>query len=311
MATVVLTAVLGPAGLGLSVAAAGVAAAATGAALVTGLSGGNLGQILKAGAIAGVTAFAFAGLNSVDPVQAFSSPNFNPVGYAENVAGGALVGCASSAASGGSCGSGAAAGAVSAGFAPLTATLFPNASGDLGQRIGGTFVQATAGGLASVAGGGKFANGAVTGAFQYLVTIGPLTNQSGDRSSGSGDWKDAIDGPNPNYPPPPTKSGGWPNSQIPDGDWTWSDDPNNSRGGTYRNGSYSASWDDPDTHWDIDDGQGNRQRYNRFGAPISADEAHGGYSGPLRIPFSPRVGPFIFMINPCAISTMCMDPNKT
>jgi hypothetical protein len=109
----------------------------------------------------------------VDPVQAFGA-NFNPAAYAENVAGSALVGCASAAASGGSCGSGAAAAAVSAGFAPVTGSLFPNASGDLGQRIGGTIVQATAGGLASVAGGGKFSNGAATSAFQYLVALGPM-----------------------------------------------------------------------------------------------------------------------------------------
>jgi hypothetical protein len=127
----------------------------------------------------------------VDPVQAFSSPNFNPVGYAENVAGSALVGCASPAASGGSCGSGAAAGAVSAGFAPLTATLFPNASGNLGERIGGTFVQATAGGLASVAGGGKFANGAVTGAFGYLVSFGS-TAGGGDPRNANACLEDAC-----------------------------------------------------------------------------------------------------------------------
>lgn len=39
---------------------------------------------------------------------------------------------------------------------------------DLGQRVGGTIVTATAGGLGAVAGGGKFADGAVTGAFGYL-----------------------------------------------------------------------------------------------------------------------------------------------
>src|SRR5262249_9633850 len=36
------------------------------------------------------------------------------------------------------------------------------------------------GGLASVAGGGKFADGAVTGAFQYLVTTGGASLQSVD-----------------------------------------------------------------------------------------------------------------------------------
>ncbi|MDR3564806.1 MAG: hypothetical protein P4N59_25705, partial [Negativicutes bacterium] len=80
----------------------------------------------------------------------------------------ALVGCGSSVASGGSCGSGALSGGVGAALSPITQSMFPNARTDFGQRIGGTIIEATAGGLASVAGGGKFANGAVTGAFGYL-----------------------------------------------------------------------------------------------------------------------------------------------
>ena len=139
--------------------------------------GYNPAYELRAGAIAGATAFAFAGLDSVAPVQAFGAI-FNPVAYVENVAGSALVGCASSVASGGSCGSGAAASAVSAGLAPLTNSLFPNARNSIGERIGGTIVQATVGGLASVAGGGRFANGAVTSGFQYLVALGSV---GGDR----------------------------------------------------------------------------------------------------------------------------------
>jgi RHS repeat-associated protein len=152
-----------------------VLAAAAGAAIVTGLSGGNLAQMIRAGTIAAITAGAFQGLNLVAPAQALGS-NFNPILYAENVAGSALIGCASSAASGGSCASGAAAGAVSAGLAPVTNSVFKNAKYDIGERIGGTIVQATAGGLASVAGGGKFANGAVTAAFQYNVALGPVND---------------------------------------------------------------------------------------------------------------------------------------
>jgi RHS repeat-associated protein len=157
-----------------------VLAAAASSAITTGLSGGNFGQILKAGAIAGATAFAFGGLNVLAPVQAFGA-TFDPVAYAENVAGSALVGCASYAASGGSCGSGAAAAAVTAGLAPVTNGLFPDAPSNLGQRFGGTIVQATAGGLASVAGGGKFANGAATGAFAYNVALGPVSGTTDSR----------------------------------------------------------------------------------------------------------------------------------
>ena len=145
----------------------GVLAAAASAAIVTGLSGGNLGQALRAGLIAGATALAF---NAVGDFTGHT-PTFGTPAYAENVAGHALVGCASSAASGGSCESGALSGAVGSALSPVTNSLFPDARTDLGQRIGGTIMEATAGGLASVAGGGKFANGAVTGAFGYLFNF--------------------------------------------------------------------------------------------------------------------------------------------
>jgi hypothetical protein len=48
--------------------------------------------------------------------------------------------------------------------------LFPEAKTDFGQYMGATLARATIGGVASVAGGGKFANGALTRAYQYLAT---------------------------------------------------------------------------------------------------------------------------------------------
>ena len=156
-----LTFALGATGIGL------VVAAAAGAAITTGLSGGNLGQVLRAGLIAGATAFAFFEVGEFTG----HTPGFGTPAYAANVAGHALVGCASSATSGGSCEAGALSGAVGSALSPLVSGpsgLFPDAKTDLSQRIGGTIIEATAGGLASVAGGGKFANGAVTGAFGYL-----------------------------------------------------------------------------------------------------------------------------------------------
>jgi RHS repeat-associated protein len=140
--------------------------AAASAAITTGLSGGNFSQILKASAIAGATVFASGFLGGGIPAQA-------------------AIGCVSSVASGGSCGSGAASGAVSAGLSPITQGLFPNAANDPGELIAGTIIQATAGGLASVAGGGKFANGAATGAFGYLVALGPVNSQANSSSSGN------------------------------------------------------------------------------------------------------------------------------
>ena len=76
-----------------------------------------------------------------------------------NVGGHALVGCGASVASGGSCQSGALAGAVGSAAGPALTDL------NFGARLVATSVL---GGVASVAGGGKFANGAVTGAFGYL-----------------------------------------------------------------------------------------------------------------------------------------------
>src|SRR5207244_3319140 len=78
------------------------------------------------------------------------------------------------AASGGSCRSGALAGAAGAAATPLVNQVFPNARTNLGERIGGTAATAFVGGLASVAGGGKFENGAITSAFGYMFNqMGP------------------------------------------------------------------------------------------------------------------------------------------
>ena len=163
--TILLNAVLP--GLGFVAGSLGLAAAAAagGAAIATGLSGGNLGQILRAGATAaaffgvGEVTNGFAGANP-DPITgAHGIPTFGSDAYAVNVAGHALVGCASSAASGGSCGSGALSGGLGAAAGPALTNL------DFGGRL---VVSATLGGVGSVAGGGKFANGAVTGAFGYL-----------------------------------------------------------------------------------------------------------------------------------------------
>lgn len=72
-----------------------------------------------------------------------------------------------SVASGGSCGSGAAA-APSVGGNPLVNAAFPDAHTDAGDLFGGTAAHAAIGGLAGVAGGGKSENGAATAAYGYL-----------------------------------------------------------------------------------------------------------------------------------------------
>jgi hypothetical protein len=143
------------------------ASAAGGAIIATGLSGGNLSQTLKAGLIAGVTAFAFYEVGDLT----VHTPSFGSPAYAANVAGHAAVGCASSVASGGECGSGALSGVVGSALSPLTSQLFQNPQGNLSDGIGGTIVSSVVGGLASEAGDGKFANGAITGAFGYLFNV--------------------------------------------------------------------------------------------------------------------------------------------
>jgi RHS repeat-associated protein len=93
---------------------------------------------------------------------------------------------------------------------------------------------------------------------------------------------------NGNTPPPPP-------DVPPNGEWSWSPNPQNGRGGTWmdeprqedgRTVRRSASWEagtraNPGGHWDVDQGTGTRLRYSRFGAPLTANEAHG-YRGPIQ-----------------------------
>jgi len=157
--TVILTAALGPAGAGLSLEATAVIAAAAGAAIVTGLSGGRIGDIIRASAIAGATALAFYGVGQITQPAAGATIAEQQFDSVANIAGHAGVGCLSALASGGACGPGALSAGAGSAVSPvaLQAGLF-----------GGTAISGIAGGLASLAVGGKFADGAVTAAFGYL-----------------------------------------------------------------------------------------------------------------------------------------------
>jgi hypothetical protein len=153
-----------------------IIAAAAGAAIITGLSGGNLGQMIRAGVIAGITAAAFWGAGELTgnfPGTLTAAGGHGPLeigsqAHLFNIASHAAVGCLSSAASGGSCKSGALSGAAGAAATPLVYTAFPNPKDNVGDFVGGTAASGVVGGLASVAGGGKFENGAVTAAFGYM-----------------------------------------------------------------------------------------------------------------------------------------------
>jgi RHS repeat-associated protein len=93
----------------------------TSTTLVAGITSGDLGYALQSGFIAGATAIAFnvvGGLTNVVAGESFFAPHiplqFGTPAYAFNIAGHALVGCASAAASGGKCGGGALSAGVSA-----------------------------------------------------------------------------------------------------------------------------------------------------------------------------------------------------
>jgi RHS repeat-associated protein len=127
--------------------------------IVAGVSTGNLGQALRAGA---VTLISSIGMYAVGDITGHAPGFADTAKYAGNVAGHALVGCVSAVGSGSTCQSGALAGAVTAAAGPII-----NHSG----FVAGLAANSVLGGLAAVAGGGKFANGAVTAAFGYLFNF--------------------------------------------------------------------------------------------------------------------------------------------
>jgi RHS repeat-associated protein len=135
------------------------ACAAGGTAAWATFAGASDSQAFKSGLIAGVTAVA---MNAVGSATTTNGVVTNVPG---NIAGHALVGCASSAAGGGSCRSGALSGAF--GAALSNSELYNSGSG-LSDRVIATIQHSVAGGIGSVLGGGKFENGAITGAFGYL-----------------------------------------------------------------------------------------------------------------------------------------------
>jgi RHS repeat-associated protein len=149
---------------------AGLAAvcATAASAFVAGVRSGSLGQALRAGLIAAASAAAFHFVGDVTLGSDHSISGFLEPDHLANIAGHAAVGCAMAMASGGKCGPGALAAGVGSLATPLVGKAFPNPKNDMGDLIGGTAATGVVSGVASVAGGGKFANGAITGAFGYL-----------------------------------------------------------------------------------------------------------------------------------------------
>ena len=171
---VAAAAMCGPAALVCAVTAAFITTTA-----VAGVETGKLGLGLRAGLIAAATAAAFVEVGNLTdviqntPVGSHTPPNLSTdlgvQAYAFNVTAHAAVGCASAVASGGKCGPSALAGEVTSAAGPVV-----NGHGFFFGLVANT----TLGGGAAVLGGGKFENGAITGAFGYLF------NAAGGRALG-------------------------------------------------------------------------------------------------------------------------------
>lgn len=122
-------------------------------------SGGNL----RAALIGGITAVAFSGLHSWQPNSLYSMD-----GAAKVFAHG-MVGGASAAAQGGDFKEGFMAAAVTQAVSQVVGTkVFGANVEDIGVRIKNAAAAAVVGGTTSVLTGGKFANGAITGAFSRM-----------------------------------------------------------------------------------------------------------------------------------------------
>jgi RHS repeat-associated protein len=147
---------------------AAAACAAGNAAYLTGIQGGSLGDMFKAAVIAYGTAMAF---QAVGDMTGHGKLDFLSNKHLANIAGHAVVGCGSAAASGGKCGSGA----LAAGFGSFAGPVIPSNWGTVGNMA----AQMVIGGTGSVLGGGKFHNGAVTAAFGYLFNEAGRTYQRG------------------------------------------------------------------------------------------------------------------------------------
>ena len=144
-----------------------IAAAATGnpyvaaitSAYLAGINGGDVGDMFKAAALTYAQAMAFKAVGDVTLGPRHPIPAPGSFEHITNVIGHAAVGCAITAAGGGSCRSGA----MAAGFSSFAGPVLKDLNFEA-KLVAKTVI----GGTASVLGGGKFENGAITAAFGYL-----------------------------------------------------------------------------------------------------------------------------------------------
>src|SRR6266851_5321278 len=151
-------------------------------AFTAGVSSGKIGEAFKAGLVSAATAAAFYGVGEATDFHGADMSKFLTGDHFANIAGHALVGCLSATASGGRCG----AGALSAGLSGFAGPVVAGLGG-----TGGLVASTALGGVGSVLGGGKFENGAITGAFGYLFNAVAGTY---DRATGKLTLVDLEDG---------------------------------------------------------------------------------------------------------------------
>ena len=141
-------------------------AAGASAALTTNALGGDSSDYWRAGLISAATTAAFYGVGA-------ATGGFTGIeGAVIKIGAHALVGCASAAASGGECAHGAVAAAIGKGVSLGLGEVFNQPDGSkwlAHQKVIGFIATSVAGGTASALSGGKFANGATTAAFGYLL----------------------------------------------------------------------------------------------------------------------------------------------
>lgn len=176
IAAIVATVYLGPGGA-YAIIGQGVAYSAIGNAAIAGFVSGAISSGSLKGALQGAfSAMVFGGVGNMvrggEFLSGAGAATSQTVGYLTGIAMHGVAGCVTSIAGGGKCGPGA----LSAAFSKAVSSSGmmedindAGAEGDFGARIQGSFVSAVVGGTGSVLGGGKFENGAITGAFSYLL----------------------------------------------------------------------------------------------------------------------------------------------
>jgi hypothetical protein len=155
-------------------AIAGAAIGAVGGGLSAAMNGGNLGDVLRGALIGGVQGAITGGL--LHGLE--QAPGVFNAQTVLHIAGHGVVGGAANTAMGGKFGDGFVSAAVSAAAGDAGLYGKPGAGG-FGGVVARTAAAGVVGGTVSVLGGGKFANGAYTAAFQHL-----LNHEMGELSKG-------------------------------------------------------------------------------------------------------------------------------